>query len=99
LEPAVGVDEIIRAVRRLDKLGAKGYAKQLGAQMPVTHRLALVLCGLDDEALTAEAPPRRVEGAKPDELDERLRRAAVLVWRVRLGTDDRPVDGGKQEEE
>jgi hypothetical protein len=95
-EPAVGVDEIIRAARRLDKLGPEGYAKQLGAQMPVTRRLALVLCGLDDEALTAEAPPRWVEGPKVDEFDERLRRAAVLVWRVRLGTDDRPPDGEKQ---
>ena len=92
-EAAVGVDEVIRAARRLDKLGAEEYAKALDAQMPLSHRFALVVCGLDDEAITAEAAPRTVGASAGDEWEERLRGVVRLVWRDRLGPEPRAPTG------
>jgi hypothetical protein len=91
-QTAAGVDEVIRAVERLQELGPDPYRKALSARLPVEHRLALVMCGMGDEALTAEEPPA-IDRAKRDESTAAmLQRMAWLAWQLPAQTTSAQPD-------
>lgn len=54
--PAVDVHELVEALRRVEAFGAAAYRDRLAAQVPVEHRLAMTVCGMGDDLLTAETP-------------------------------------------
>jgi len=55
-EYAAGVAELMLALSRLNEQGAEEYRETLSTQLPVEHRLALLVAGLWEEALTEQAP-------------------------------------------
>ena len=89
-ETASGVGDVIRAANRLAEGGAESLKRTLDAELPLERRIGLVVCGLADDALTADAPPQ-LEEAAADDLRGQLRRIAALAWQVRPG----PPNGEK----
>jgi hypothetical protein len=82
-ELAIGVAEMVRAASRLEAVGHEGLLKELDAGLPFRHRLALVACGLADEAIAAEAATPGGGAANAGDLPARLRELALLAWRMR----------------
>jgi hypothetical protein len=75
LESVSGVDDVVRSVNRLEELGQEGLLKAFDAQLPVEHRLALLLCGLSEESLTVERPSDFTAGTAQSEGEERKKKA------------------------
>jgi hypothetical protein len=56
VESVVGIGELQTALQRLAESGAAAYRDALAVQVPVEHRVAMTVCGLRDDALTADLP-------------------------------------------
>jgi hypothetical protein len=101
-EPAAppSLAQTVAAAKRLAELGPQKYAEALAAAVPVEHRLALAVCGLDEDALTREVPTdakgieqymQRYRGPfslldspPPDDLATRVQRLGLLLRLVRI---------------
>jgi hypothetical protein len=81
-ELAAGLDEVVRAAKQLAEQGPPRMKQSLESHLPIEQRLALVLCGITDEAIAFDLP---AAGPNPAarEFDARLRRIAELAWRVK----------------
>jgi hypothetical protein len=92
--------QTVFAAGRLADLGPEKYAHALAAAVPVEHRLAIAICGLDEDALTSEPPTdpagireyleryqgefRLLESPPPDDVATRVQRLGLLLRRVQL---------------
>jgi hypothetical protein len=87
-DAAPGVAEILAAADRSAELGAEKYREALDAESAIEHRLAVTVCGLDDDALTREAaapgtePAMLLDGPPPSDVATRARRLCLLLRRV-----------------
>jgi hypothetical protein len=88
IDAAPGVAEVLAAAERSAELGADQYRQTLGAEMPLAHRVAMTVCGLDDDALTREVRAPRTgpadlrDGPPLTDVIDRARRLAVLLRHV-----------------
>jgi len=96
----LSLPQTIAAAGRLADLGPERYAEALAATVPVEHRLAMAICGLDENALTSEPPTdpagirqyleryqgefRLLESPPPDDVFTRVQRLGLLLRRVQL---------------
>jgi hypothetical protein len=96
----LSLPQTIAAAGRLADLGPEKYAEALARAVPVEHRLAMAICGLDENALTSEPPTdaagvrqyleryqgefRLLESPVPDDVFTRVRRLGLLLRRVQL---------------
>ena len=81
LQWASGVDEVVRAATALAASGAEPFKQRMAAQLAMEHRVAIVLCGLGDEAAVNESPLTNPGAAAPA-LHDSIQRIAILAWRL-----------------
>jgi hypothetical protein len=96
----LSLPQTIAAAGRLADLGPEKYAEALAVAVPVEHRLAMAICGLDENALTSEPPTdaagirqylerfqgefRLLESPPSDDVFTRVQRLGLLLRRVQL---------------
>jgi hypothetical protein len=96
----LGLEQTAYAAGRLAEIGTVKYRIAVERSLPIAQRVALTVCGLDDDALTADLPSD-AEGADryldrhkaawalldappPGDITTRVRRLALLLRRVQL---------------